>query len=106
MLTVRASKKRFFLRRDVRLTQRPRAGTRAHNSTRKRAKKILSNETNNSSRSFYRRVPIPARVFYSADTTKTNERDDDRFRSVSLGVCVFSRYVGFSLAENPRDLEV
>ena len=75
MLTVRAgSKKRFFMRRDVRLIRRrtfkrPRAGTRAH-VLHERAKKILSNETKNSSRSFYLRVVVSLRVPLYAETTK------------------------------------
>ena len=74
MLTVRASKKRrFFMRRDVilirRRTKRLRAGTRAHILF-ERANKILSNETNNSSRSFYLRVVVSLRVPLYAETTK------------------------------------
>ena len=73
MLTVRASKKRFFVRRDIilirRRTKRLRAGTRAH-ILYERVKKILSNETNNSSRSFYLRVVVSLRVPLYADTTK------------------------------------
>ena len=111
MLTVRAgSKKRFFMRRDVRLIRRrtfkrPRAGTRAH-VLHERAKKILSNETKNSSRSFYLRV---VRVPFIC--RHTNEREfyflDLRFISSFLfpeGVWV----IGFSLAvmQSSRRFEI
>ena len=78
MLTVRAgSKKRFFTRRDVRLIRRrtfkrpQSAGTRAH-VLHERAKKILSNETKNSSRSFYLRVVVRGCLLYMPTHKRTN----------------------------------
>lgn len=107
MLTVRASKKRrFFLRRDVllirrRTQRRPRAaGTQsAHILLARSKKKIPSNETRVSSCLFYLRVVVSLRAYLlSADN------NDDRFfyRLVLCFSLVFSRKVGFSLAENHR----
>jgi hypothetical protein len=101
MLTVRASKKRFFLRRDVllirrRTQRRPRAGTQsAHILLARSKKKIPSNETRVSSCLFYLRVVVSLRAYLlSADN------NDDRFTVFSFSR--FSRKVGFSLAENHR----